>query len=31
VVLPAHSEKLEKAVKPLEGLYKDDPRAGLSL
>jgi curved DNA-binding protein len=31
VVLPAPSEKLEKAVKPLEGLYKDDPRAGLSL
>jgi curved DNA-binding protein len=31
VVLPAPSEKLEKAVKPLEGLYKGDPRAGLSL
>jgi curved DNA-binding protein len=31
VVLPAPSERLEKAVKPLEALYKGDPRAGLSL
>jgi curved DNA-binding protein len=31
VVLPEASEQLEKAVKPLEPLYKKDPRAGLSL
>jgi curved DNA-binding protein len=31
VVLPEGSEKLRKAVEPLGGLYKADPRAGLSL
>ena len=31
IVLPEASDKLEKAVKPLEGLYKEDPRAGLSM
>jgi curved DNA-binding protein len=31
VVLPAESEALRKAVKPLEALYKGDPRAGISL
>ena len=31
VILPEPSERLEKAVKPLESLYKKDPRAGLSL
>lgn len=31
IVLPPHSAALEKAVRPLEGLYKADPRAGISL
>jgi curved DNA-binding protein len=31
IVLPAGSEALEKAVRPLEALYKGDPRAGISL
>ena len=31
VVLPPDSEALKKAVRPLEPLYKDDPRAGISL
>ncbi len=31
VVLPPDSEALEKAVRPLEGLYEGDPRAGISL
>lgn len=31
IVLPPVSEALEKAVKPLEKLYKGDPRAGISL
>ncbi len=31
IVLPERSERLEKAVKPLEALYKGDPRAGISL
>jgi curved DNA-binding protein len=31
IVLPEGSEALEKAVKPLEKLYKGDPRAGISL
>jgi len=31
IVLPAGSEALEKAVRPLEKLYKGDPRAGISL
>jgi curved DNA-binding protein len=31
VVLPAGSEALRKAVKPLEALYEGDPRAGISL
>ena len=31
IVLPARSERLAKAVKPLEGLYEGDPRAGISL
>lgn len=31
VVLPPESEALRKAVRPLEGLYEGDPRAGISL
>jgi len=31
IVLPEHTVALERAVKPLEGLYKADPRAGISL
>jgi curved DNA-binding protein len=31
IVLPEHSAGLERAVKPLEQLYKADPRAGISL
>jgi curved DNA-binding protein len=31
IVLPEESEELRAAVKPLENLYKSDPRAGLSL
>jgi len=31
IVLPEESEGLRNAVKPLEELYKGDPRAGLSL
>ncbi|HEX8907549.1 MAG TPA: DnaJ C-terminal domain-containing protein [Anaeromyxobacteraceae bacterium] len=31
IVLPEHSSALERAVKPLEQLYKSDPRAGISL
>jgi len=31
VVLPAASEALQKAVRPLEALYEGDPRAGISL
>ena len=31
VVLPERSAGLERAVKGLEGLYKEDPRAGISL
>ena len=31
VVLPEDSERLRQAVEPLGGLYKGDPRAGLSL
>ncbi len=31
IVLPERSAGLEKAVKPLEGLYKGDPRADISL
>lgn len=31
VVLPEGSAALEKAVKPLQGLYAGDPRAGISL
>lgn len=31
IVLPPQSAALEKAVRPLEGLYKADPRAGISL
>ena len=31
IVLPERTAGLEKAVKPLEGLYKGDPRAGISL
>jgi curved DNA-binding protein len=31
LVLPEASEKLEKAVKALEPLYKGDPRAAISL
>ncbi len=31
IVLPAETEALKKAVRPLEGLYKGDPRAGISL
>lgn len=31
LVLPESSEGLRKAVKPLEGLYRGDPRAGISL
>ena len=31
IVLPEHTAALERAVKPLEGLYKADPRAGISL
>jgi curved DNA-binding protein len=31
VVLPPASAALDKAVKPLSDLYKDDPRAGISL
>ncbi len=31
IVLPEWTAALEKAIKPLEDLYKDDPRAGISL
>jgi curved DNA-binding protein len=31
LVLPEESEGLRKAVKPLEALYKVDPRAGMAL
>ncbi len=31
LVLPKESEALRKAVRPLEALYEDDPRAGISL
>ncbi len=31
IVLPEHTAALEKAVKPLEDLYKGDPRAEISL
>ena len=31
IVLPEPSEKLEKAARALEPLYKDDPRATISL
>jgi curved DNA-binding protein len=31
IVLPDESEALREAVKPLESLYKSDPRAGISL
>jgi curved DNA-binding protein len=31
IVLPDASEALERAVRPLEKLYKGDPRAGISL
>jgi curved DNA-binding protein len=31
LVLPEESEALRKAVKPLEALYKSDPRRGISL
>ncbi len=31
IVLPEETEALRRAVKPLEGLYKGDPRAGISL
>ncbi len=31
IVLPERTAGLEKAVKPLEDLYKGDPRAGISL
>jgi curved DNA-binding protein len=31
IVLPDRSADLEKAVQPLAGLYKGDPRAGISL
>ncbi len=31
VVLPEDSDALRKAVRPLEGLYAGDPRAGISL
>jgi curved DNA-binding protein len=31
VVIPGDSEALRKAVRPLEGLYEGDPRAGISL
>ncbi len=31
IVLPPESEALRKAVRPLEPLYEDDPRAGISL
>jgi curved DNA-binding protein len=31
IVLPEASDSLRRAVKPLEGLYKGDPRAGISL
>jgi curved DNA-binding protein len=31
LVLPRESAALEKAVRPLEGLYEGDPRAGISL
>jgi curved DNA-binding protein len=31
IVLPEESEGLAEAVKPLEGLYKREPRAGLTL
>jgi curved DNA-binding protein len=31
LVLPSESEALRKAVRPLEGLYDGDPRAGISL
>ena len=31
IVLPEESEALREAVKPLQDLYKSDPRAGISL
>ena len=31
LVLPSESDALRKAVRPLEGLYEGDPRAGISL
>lgn len=31
IVLPEESDGLKRAVKPLEGLYKGDPRAAISL
>jgi len=31
LVLPKESDALRKAVRPLEGLYEGDPRAGISL
>lgn len=31
IVLPTESDALRKAVRPLEGLYEGDPRAGISL
>jgi curved DNA-binding protein len=31
LVLPSQSEALRSAVRPLEGLYEGDPRAGISL
>jgi curved DNA-binding protein len=31
LVLPPESDALRKAVRPLEALYEDDPRAGISL
>jgi curved DNA-binding protein len=31
IVLPPESDALRKAVRPLEPLYEDDPRAGISL
>ena len=31
IVLPEESEALREAVKPLQDLYKTDPRAGISL
>ena len=31
LVLPPEGEALKKAVRPLEPLYKDEPRKGISL